>query len=58
MDEATRSKNYAYISNTSNINMSLNGVSGGTAHQVENKGTWNTTSGERESPKIIESAQH
>ena len=36
MDDTTRSENYAYISYISNINMSMNGVSGGTAHQVEN----------------------
>ena len=36
MDDTKRSENYAYISYISNINMSMNGVSGGTAHQVEN----------------------
>jgi hypothetical protein len=36
MDDTTRSENYAYINNVSNINMNMNGVSGGTAHQVEN----------------------
>jgi hypothetical protein len=54
MDNTIRSKNYAYISYIFNINMSMNGVSGGTAHQVEN--SEHHVRNENH-PKKIESAQ-
>jgi hypothetical protein len=55
MDDTKRSENYAYISYISNINMSMNGVSGGTAHQVENSSEHHVRN--ENHPKNIESAQ-
>ena len=54
MDDTTRSENYAYKSYTSNISQSMNGESGGTAHQVENNSEHHVRN--ENHPKNIESA--